>query len=251
MKTNCNMIHKQSNLSWEGARREERGRYCTTIPLTLLQSRRTSNIGHIFLTLIDRHFPRNHILHKIINRNNVKVSYSCMPNMEMIMKRRNKQLLRERQPAAEPTPKPCMCQRPDRDPCPLGGQCRTDSVVYTAKINVENGDEHLYIGVTERPFKKRFNEHACSFRNRPDNHTTLSAKVWDLKDRNLKFSIKWDVLRRGHKYRVGQNTCDLCTSEKLEIIKNSEDPRLLNSRTEVLNKCRHINKFLLSNKNRL
>ena len=39
-----------------------------------------NNIGKQFLTLIDKCFPPNHPLHKILNRNTVKISYSCMPN---------------------------------------------------------------------------------------------------------------------------------------------------------------------------
>ena len=36
-----------------------------------------TNLGKQFLQLIDRHFPKGHKLHKIINRNTVKISYSC------------------------------------------------------------------------------------------------------------------------------------------------------------------------------
>ena len=47
-------------------------------------------------------------------------------------------------------------------------------------------------------------------------------------------------------YVNGQRTCDLCTTEKLEILlQSSTDPHLLNSRSEIMNKCRHKNKFSL------
>ncbi|KAL9962239.1 hypothetical protein ACROYT_G031321 [Oculina patagonica] len=45
-----------------------------------------TNIARLFLHLVDKHFPRSHILHKVfdrnnvIDRNNVKVSYSCTNN---------------------------------------------------------------------------------------------------------------------------------------------------------------------------
>ena len=39
-----------------------------------------TNIGAKFLSLLSKHFPKGHQLHKIINRNNVKMSYRCMPN---------------------------------------------------------------------------------------------------------------------------------------------------------------------------
>ena len=44
----------------------------------------STNIAKIFLRLINRHFPKSHRLHKIFNRNTVKVSYSCMQNMSKI-----------------------------------------------------------------------------------------------------------------------------------------------------------------------
>ena len=39
-----------------------------------------TNIGKTFLKLIDKHFPKTNKCHKIFNRNNVKVSYSCLSN---------------------------------------------------------------------------------------------------------------------------------------------------------------------------
>ena len=38
--------------------------------------------GQQFLRLIDRHFPVGSKLYKLFNRSTVKVSYSCMPNMQ-------------------------------------------------------------------------------------------------------------------------------------------------------------------------
>ena len=45
----------------------------------------STNVGKRFLNLIDYNFPFHHILHKIFNRNSVKVSKSCMPNMKGII----------------------------------------------------------------------------------------------------------------------------------------------------------------------
>ena len=41
-----------------------------------------NNIGKEFLKLINKHFPPQHKLYKILNRSSVKISYSCMPNMK-------------------------------------------------------------------------------------------------------------------------------------------------------------------------
>ena len=40
-----------------------------------------TNVGKEFLDLLDKHFPKGNPLHKILNRNTVKVSYRCLPNM--------------------------------------------------------------------------------------------------------------------------------------------------------------------------
>ena len=41
-------------------------------------------ILRIFLHLLEKHFGKNHKCHKIFfNRNNVKISYSCIDNIKM------------------------------------------------------------------------------------------------------------------------------------------------------------------------
>jgi len=51
------------------------------------------NIGHRFLTLDNKHFPKDHKLRKILNHNTVKISYSCMNNTEQIIDNHNKRIL--------------------------------------------------------------------------------------------------------------------------------------------------------------
>ena len=51
-----------------------------------------TNIGKTFLKLI-KHFPRDHRLHKIFNRDTLKLGYSCMSNMPSIIKPHNCKLL--------------------------------------------------------------------------------------------------------------------------------------------------------------
>ena len=54
----------------------------------------STNIGRTFLNLLDTHFPKDNKLHKIFNRNNVKISYSCMDNMTNIINTHNKLVLK-------------------------------------------------------------------------------------------------------------------------------------------------------------
>ena len=42
-----------------------------------------TKIGRYFFKLIDKYFPWDNIFHKMFNRNNIKVNYSCMPNIKL------------------------------------------------------------------------------------------------------------------------------------------------------------------------
>ena len=50
----------------------------------------STNIGHVFLNLLDKHLYKEHKLTKIFNRNSVKVSYCCTRNIEHIIKNHNR-----------------------------------------------------------------------------------------------------------------------------------------------------------------
>ena len=49
-----------------------------------------TKIGKEFLKILDTCFPKSNPLSKIFNRNLVKISYSCMPNISHIISRSNK-----------------------------------------------------------------------------------------------------------------------------------------------------------------
>ena len=52
-----------------------------------------TKVGNQFLKLINKRFPRHHKLYKLFNKNNVKVSYSCMPNIKNISNTHNKKII--------------------------------------------------------------------------------------------------------------------------------------------------------------
>ena len=69
-----------------------------------------TDIAHKFLRLLDTHFPHGCRLRQIFNRNTVKVSYSCMPNMSAIVKSHN-HVQRKRQTQDKNVPdKRCNCR---------------------------------------------------------------------------------------------------------------------------------------------
>ena len=41
----------------------------------------TASVAKVFLSLIDKHFPKSNELHKIINQNTNQVSYPFLPNL--------------------------------------------------------------------------------------------------------------------------------------------------------------------------
>ena len=48
-----------------------------------------TKVGKHFLSLLDKHFPTHNKFHAILNRNTVKISYNCMPNMKTIINSHN------------------------------------------------------------------------------------------------------------------------------------------------------------------
>ena len=42
-----------------------------------------TNVAKNFMTLLDKCYPTPHKFHKLFNRNNIKVSYSCLPICQM------------------------------------------------------------------------------------------------------------------------------------------------------------------------
>ena len=48
-----------------------------------------NNFGKEFFKLFKRNFPSGSPLHKIFNKNCVKLSYSCMPNINGIINKSN------------------------------------------------------------------------------------------------------------------------------------------------------------------
>ena len=111
-----------------------------------------SNISKVFLYLLKKHFPPHHCLHKIYNKNNVKVSYSCMLNMAAIISRHNKVLLSQRINPANTVP-PCNCRT--KTSCLMTGLCRENSIIYKATLT-SDGIAKNYYGCSENKFKTRY-----------------------------------------------------------------------------------------------
>ena len=201
-----------------------------------------TKVGKQFLKLLDKHFPTEHIFHKIFNRNNVKISYCCTRNIKTLIANNNMRKLNENNLADGNAN--CNCE--EGVICPLNGNCMQSTVVYKAKLITE--PENLikeYIGSTKGTFKSKWYNHIKAFRNKKyANDTALSKKVWELRQRGKTCNISWNIVKKANKYRPGLGNCDLCTSEKV-LISKADIKNSLNLRSEIMAKCRHQAKFLL------
>ena len=206
-----------------------------------------TRIGQSFLHLIDTHFPKTHIFNKIFNRNKVKVSYSSMQNIKGIISNHNMNILHQNNEIKDE----CNCR--NKKDCPLGGKCLSPNIVYHGKTNSSqpNYNEKVDFGVAEKSFKDRFYNHAKSFTHEDyANDTELSKEYWDIKRNNFIPKVTWSIVRECPPYSLSKRKCYLCLNEKLEI-NSYKGNNLLNKRSELINKCRHLNKHTKKKKRKL
>ena len=109
-----------------------------------------TNVGRFFLNLIIKHFPPHHKFSKIFNRNNMKISYSCMPNMKSRINIHNKKVTK-----AKPSAQARTCNCINKSKCPLNNKCLSNNVLYKANITSasENYRNKIYHGISETKLK--------------------------------------------------------------------------------------------------
>ena len=207
-----------------------------------------TNIARSFLHLVDTHFPAGHKLHKIFNRNTVKVSYSCMNNVRSIITSHNTRIIRKSQTQVTGVDN-WNCR--NKEACPLQNKCTNKDIVYKATISTSNAnDTRHYIGMTSSTFKERYRNHIKSFTHKKySNETELSKHIWHLKQNKTDFTIKWSIIKKSISYTGGSKRCNLCLEEKLNILKE-KDNCLLNKRSEIISACQHKNRFQVKSLNK-
>ena len=88
----------------------------------------------------------------------------------------------------------------------------------------------FYIGAAEN-FKNRFGNHQKSFRHEKyKSEIELSKYIWNLKSKNINYSIDWRIMKQTSGYNKISKSCSLCTSEKLAILKFKNKNSLLNKK---------------------
>ena len=167
-----------------------------------------------------------------------------MPNMGQIISKANKKKIQTHRTKNEVEARTCNCAR--NKTCEVGGKCLTSSVVYCASVTrTDTNETSTYTGLTQDSLKSRINKHHYTFRHAKErDRTTLSSHIWRLKEQNVNFELKWRILAKAKSYHPATKICHLCNAESYFILRKPETASL-NSRTEIMNKCRHMNKFKL------
>ena len=194
-----------------------------------------TNVGKLFMRLIDKHFSSHHEFHKLFNCNNAKLSYSCMPSTKTVIQKHNLKIMEN----PKPTNKTCSCQqKPD---CLLNQNCLSECLVYNAVVNTST-TKHYY-KTCEKSFKERYNNHTQSFRNKShQKNCELSNYIWELKENGKNYTIHWLIAMKAHPYICQTKNVIFC--EKL-LVARANSASSLNKREELISKCRHMNKFTM------
>ena len=112
-----------------------------------------TNIGHRFLTLVNKHSLKDHKLRKIFNCNTIKISCSCMNNTKQIINNHNKHIVNTLM-----APKTRYSRQKNK--YPLHRNYLQSSVIYQATFKRnDNNTSETYIGLTENDFNTRYRNH--------------------------------------------------------------------------------------------
>ena len=105
-----------------------------------------TNIGKIFLRLLEKHFPKHHKYYKLFEKNNVKISYSCIQNIASVIQNHSTNLLRD---LVASTTKECSCRQ--KSNCPLAEKCLSECLVYHAQVDRSDINQaKSYYGTCEK-----------------------------------------------------------------------------------------------------
>lgn len=101
------------------------------------------------------------------------------------------------------------CNFRERSQCPLLGHCLVGNVIYKCLVMTEANDI-IFFGSSIN-MKKSLNNCFSSFKLRHKaSSTLLSTKIWEPKESDIKFSLKWDIVIRSQSYAYSQYECELC-----------------------------------------
>ena len=89
-----------------------------------------TDIGKEFLKIVSKHFPKTGIYGKIFNKNTIKISYSCMHNLEKEIYKHNQKTPQNSYDTDDDNRK--LCNYRIKSNCPFNGKFLTKGVIYKA-----------------------------------------------------------------------------------------------------------------------
>ena len=203
-----------------------------------------TNLGKQFLQIVIECFPPSHKLRKIFNKNSVKLSYSCLPNVgSRILNGTNRKFSNVTSLNQDAT-KDCVGHRRGAG-CPVSnGICNRNNNVYKASITSGN-QVFNYVGISAPPLRLRIATHMQSIKGE-NNGTELSNKCKQLDREGKQYKLQFTLLETRPAYTPESKICQLCNAERYQIV-FSKLENLLNHKNEITSKCRHRAKFKLGN----
>ena len=119
--------------------------------------------------------------------------------------------------------------------------------MFDTKIHVTNeanNDRNIYFDLTETTLKECYNNHKQDVKHiKYQYNTELTKFIRNLKNNNIKSNIEWKVVDKVY----GNASLAMCKlfDEKAQLLITMMN--ILNKNLELINECRHLNKFLLKN----
>ena len=103
------------------------------------------------------HFPPQNKLYNHFNRTNVKISYSCMPNMNSYIYTHHHKVLNDK--PKETQIDNCSCR--NKDTCPPPNSFQTKSIIFKTNIDcdIAGYKRKCYLGLCETTFKEYVGNH--------------------------------------------------------------------------------------------
>ena len=107
----------------------------------------------------------------------------------------------------------CNCR--SKTKCPLDIKCQTLQIIYKVEVsNTQNNDVKFYTCLTEIPFKDQFCNHTKAVTHKKySKDTELSKYIWELKENNIDFKVKWSILKQ-IKDELSPANCKSCYMEE-------------------------------------
>ena len=95
-----------------------------------------TNVCKFFIRFVDKHFLRHHKYFELFKGNNIKLSYSCMPDMNNVIRKHYSKIMKN------PT---CNCRR--KTDYSMDGNCLSECLIYKASVSTFNNN--YYYGSCE------------------------------------------------------------------------------------------------------